>query len=293
MAHRIRLAMKCEPAAGLLKGDVQVDETYVGPSRHGKTKPSHRAPKKRGRGTDKQPVLALVETNGNVRSRPIDRVDANTLKSAMEECIDPSACIVTDELKSYPKAAAGFSGHETVKHSIEQYVNDAGYHTNTAESYFALLKRGLHGSFHHVSRHHLHRYCDEFSFRWNGRKLEDSERRELAIRGVRRGSDCSTRIQWPRTNWGVDFSLNCLGRREPELAAFRTPKRCQIQHTRYWLHKPIHGKNALFKAAFRHRVTFRGLCHNSPHQEPPSLPYPTPASDACIYCAGECTLYMV
>src|SRR5207247_1187519 len=66
LAHRIRLVMRCEPLAGLLKNEVQVDETYVGASRHGKIKPEGRPPKKHGRGTDKTPVLALVETGGNM-----------------------------------------------------------------------------------------------------------------------------------------------------------------------------------------------------------------------------------
>lgn len=185
LAHRIREAMRCDPIAGMLSGDVQVDETYVGASRHGKNRGPNDPKRKRGRGTDKTPVLVLVETNGKAHSRPVERVDANTLKGAMEEVIHPSARIVTDELRSYPKAAASFEGgHSTVCHSEEQYVNAEGLHTNTAESYFALLKRGVHGSFHHVSKKHLHRYCDEFAFRWNGRKLEDTERRDEAVRGA-------------------------------------------------------------------------------------------------------------
>ena len=98
--------------------------------------------------------------------------------------IDPSATIVTDEMASYPKASVGFAGHEKVKHVADEYVNERGFHTNTAESYFALLKRGVIGTFHHVSPKHLPRYCDEFSFRWDGRKISDAERRELAIRQV-------------------------------------------------------------------------------------------------------------
>ena len=184
LAHRIREAMRCEPVASMLKGDVQVDETYLGANRHGKMRGS-KIPSKRGRGTSKTPVLVLVETDGKAHAQPIERIDGSTLKAAMEERICPSARIVTDELSSYPKAAAGFAGgHETVCHSQEQYVNDGGFHTNTAESYFALLKRGVIGSFHHVSKKHLHRYCDEFSFRWNGRKLEDTTRRDEAVRGA-------------------------------------------------------------------------------------------------------------
>lgn len=185
LAHRIRLAMKCEPVAGLLSGSVQCDETYVGADR---TKVHHvrkgEKPRKRGRGTDKTAVFALVETDGRARSCPVARVDGNTLRAEMVKKIDPSATIVTDEMASYPKAAVGFAGHEKVKHKDEQYVNANGFHTNTVESFFSLLKRGVVGTFHHVSPTHLQRYCDEFDFRWSNRKVTDAERRDLAIQQV-------------------------------------------------------------------------------------------------------------
>lgn len=185
LAHRIRLAMRCEPVAGMLKGEVQCDETYVGENRHGKRRRAGDPIRKRGRGTTKAPVLVLVETGGNAHARHIERVDGATLKAAMKAVIDPSASIVTDELRSYPKAAAEFAGgHKTVNHSQEQYVGPGGENTNTAESFFCLLKRGIMGQFHHVSKKHLHRYCDEFSFRWNGRKVSDTERRDAAVKGA-------------------------------------------------------------------------------------------------------------
>jgi hypothetical protein len=100
---------------------------------------------------------------------------------------------VTDDLSAYPFAALNFTGgHQTVNHSQKEYarkrINEKGevetITTNTAESYFALLKRGVYGTFHHVSKTHLHRYCSEFDFRWNGRRLTDSERRTMAIQQV-------------------------------------------------------------------------------------------------------------
>jgi transposase-like protein len=181
LAHRIRLVMKCEPMAGALKGQIQVDETYVG----GKPRPFDGKVHKKGRGTKKAAVLALVETNGNVHSRHVERIDSKTLKAAMDEACCPSSQIVTDELPAYRKAVAGFAGgHSTVNHASGQYVNEQGAHTNTVESYFSLLKRGVYGTFHHVSKKHLHRYCSEFDFRWNGRSLKDVERREMALKQV-------------------------------------------------------------------------------------------------------------
>ena len=172
--------MKKQPVAGLLKGDVQVDETFVG------GKPRKGSPDQRGKGiTKKQPVIVAVETGGRAASHPIANCHSPTLKPAMESLIDKSAKIVTDQWNAYRVAAAGFvGGHTTVSHDQNQWVNDDGFTTNTAESYFALLKRGHYGVYHQMSKKHLHRYCDEFSFRWNGRKLKDAQRRDAAIQGA-------------------------------------------------------------------------------------------------------------
>jgi transposase-like protein len=184
LAHRIREAMRCDPIAGKLKGEVQIDETYVGANR--RSKRGDGFTRKRGRGTTKMPVIALVETNGCVKSMPMEKVTSANLRAAMRESIEPTARIVTDEYNAYNKPASEFSGgHFTVNHSKNEYVMAGGMTTNTVESYFALLKRGIQGAFHHLSKKHLHRYCDEFSFRWNGRKLEDNRRRDLAIHGVK------------------------------------------------------------------------------------------------------------
>ena len=95
--------------------------------------------------------------------------------------------VVTDEKKLYRGAIrkAGITGgHESVNHSVYEYVNRDGYTTNTAESYFCLIKRGHYGVYHQMSKKHLHRYCDEFGFRWNGRTLKDTERRDAAVVGA-------------------------------------------------------------------------------------------------------------
>ncbi|MGO9121035.1 MAG: IS1595 family transposase [Desulfomonilaceae bacterium] len=190
LAHRIRLSMNEDAVLKMLKGTVEVDETYVGgkPRKENKggSGTSNSEPKKkskRGRGTDKAPVLALVERKGKVFSKPIEHVDAKTLKGAIKELVHKDSTIMTDEWASYTGIGKDFKGgHEVVKHSDGEFMR--GFvSTNTVESYFALLKRRVHGIFHHVSKHHLHRYCNEFSFRWNHRKVDDGERMIAVIKG--------------------------------------------------------------------------------------------------------------
>jgi len=177
MCHRIRYAMENGPLTELLKGTVECDETYVG----GKPRPGTGL-HKRGRGTSKAPVMALVERKGNVRARALGDVTAKTLKGAIRETIDRSAAIITDEFSSYSGIGKEFAGgHSFVRHNEGEYsVN--GVNNNTAESFFSLLKRGVCGTFHHVSKTHLPRYCAEFEFRWNHRGVQDGERMEAAIR---------------------------------------------------------------------------------------------------------------
>lgn len=176
LAHRIRAAMQSDPVASALKGVVEVDETYIGGKSQGG---------KRGRGAErKTPVIALVERGGRIHSRPIERVNAKTLKGAIREMVDRDSTIMTDEWVAYQGIGKEFKGgHKIVNHGHKEYVNGEAS-TNSAESYFALLKRGIHGTFHHISTTHLRRYCDEFSFRWDNRKVSDGDRATEAIRGI-------------------------------------------------------------------------------------------------------------
>ncbi|MCG2684867.1 MAG: IS1595 family transposase [Planctomycetales bacterium] len=186
LAHRIRLAMKLDPLASKLNGIVEVDETYVGGKpRKGKCDQSgDLIVNKRGRGTKRVPVVALVERDGRIRTRVVEHVNADNLKTAIRENVNPQAAIQTDELNLYKGIGQEFAGgHQTVNHSIGEYAR-GDVNTNTAESFFALLKRGVHGTFHHISKTHLHRYCDEFSFRWDERKVTDGQRTVEAIKGA-------------------------------------------------------------------------------------------------------------
>jgi len=182
LLQRIRFAMT--PDGGRkLKGLVELDETYVG----GKVRPHpHRAgrPRKRGRGTRKVPVFAMVERDGGIHRRVVANVSAKTLHAALAGSVDNRSVIVTDEFATYAPIGRQFAGHEVVCHRDGEYVRDGWIHTNTAESSFAILKRGITGIYHAVSKKHLPRYVGEFDFRWNGRKMNDGERTVAAIQGA-------------------------------------------------------------------------------------------------------------
>lgn len=188
LMHRIRWAMAPVEYDRKLNGTVEVDETYVG------GKPRKRSPgwpmrpskkgRRTGRGTPKQPVVALVERDGDVRTQVVTNVTAENLKGAIREHVDRDARIVTDEFASYRGIGDEYAGgHEAVRHSVGEYAR-GDVHTNTAESFFALFKRGMYGTFHNVSRKHLHRYLSEFEFRFNNRHLEDGARTVKAIRSA-------------------------------------------------------------------------------------------------------------
>ncbi|MGO9174543.1 MAG: IS1595 family transposase [Desulfobaccales bacterium] len=185
LAHRIRLAMNEDPMLNLLSGTVEVDETYVGGKpRKGNAGSPDKPKSKRGRGaSNKVAVLALVERNGRPVSKPIERADTKTLEGAIKEVVHKDSEIMTDEWAGYRTIGRDFTGgHWTVNHGIGKFQRER-ISTNTVESYFNLLKRVIHGAFHRVSKIHLHRYCDEFSFRWNHRKINDGERTVEAIKG--------------------------------------------------------------------------------------------------------------
>jgi transposase-like protein len=141
LCHRIRDAMKMEPMASMLAGTVEVDETYVG----GKPRKGT-GPHKRGRGTDKAPVMVLVERDGSARAFPLPNVTAKTLKNEIAVHVAKEATVMTDELSSYSGIRDTPGQHRTVKHSAGEYVridaDGVNVNTNTAESFFALLKRG-------------------------------------------------------------------------------------------------------------------------------------------------------
>ncbi|MFT4046417.1 MAG: IS1595 family transposase [Solimonas sp.] len=169
MCHRIREAMKDE-GGGLLGGNggpVEVDETYWGTSKPKGTTARGYA--------HKMKVLSLVERDGKKRSFRVANVDAKTLRSILKAQIDEKARLMTDEASAYIKVGREFAQHGIVNHGAKEYSR-GDVTTNTVESSFALLKRGLYGTFHHVGEQHLQRYANEFDYRWNLRKVSDAER---------------------------------------------------------------------------------------------------------------------
>lgn len=176
MLHRIRFAMAPETASrGPLSGIVEVDETYVG------GKPRYRGAHKEGRGTPKQPVVALIQRGGEARAKVVPDVSSETLRRVIYDNVDSKAILMTDEFPLYRKIAKLYGGHKTVKHSRYEYARGDA-HINSAESFFALLKRGLHGIYHSVSKKHLHRYVAQAAFLYNHREYEDGERVIAAIK---------------------------------------------------------------------------------------------------------------
>jgi hypothetical protein len=130
------------------------------------------------------PVFAAVERGGQIRRRVVANVTGETLKSAIREVVDPRAKIMSDEYPAYRGIGKHFTGgHETIAHSAKEYAR-GDVNTNTVESSFALVKRGIYGVYHNVSKEHLHRYLWQFDFIWNNRKLNDGERTIAAIRGA-------------------------------------------------------------------------------------------------------------
>jgi transposase-like protein len=180
MSHRIREAMDAKPTTPLGgKGDpVEVDETYWGNT--GKQKPGQRGY------AHKMKVLSLVERNGEKRSYHLANVTAKTVKPILKAQISAKAHLMTDEAAVYTKIGDEFAKHGVVNHSLGEYSR-GNITTNTAESSFAILKRGLYGTFHSVSEQHLQRYATEFDFKWNHRQklgFTDADRADAALKGI-------------------------------------------------------------------------------------------------------------
>jgi transposase-like protein len=172
MAHRIRFSFGGDKTK--LTGTCEVDETFVGGKGETQTKFIR-----------KTPVVALIERGGNMHTRVVSSVSQKNLGQCLAECVEKSAIVNTDDHPAYRPALKQYAKHDVVNHTKKEYqrINPDGSiaHVNTCESFFSLLKRGVYGSWHHVSREHLPKYSNEFAFRWNTRHLSDGARTVAAI----------------------------------------------------------------------------------------------------------------
>ena len=141
----------------------------------------------KARSRPKRPWLRWSSATGRVRSHHVPDVTAKTLRPILKAQLDRRSYVMTDEGTVYPPITGEFAGHGTVNHSIEEYVRGGFWHTNTVESYFSILKRGITGTYHHVSARHLKRYLGEFDFRHNERAAlgtDDAKRAKKAVVGI-------------------------------------------------------------------------------------------------------------
>ena len=185
MTHRIREAMttgNLGPIGGSGK-IVEADETYWG-NEEGKAKRTKYGRKAGAPSMNK--IVTLVERGGKARSFHVPDVTGENLKRVLYDQIDRETHVMTDSSPRYNqvKRENMFGAYDQVNHSQGEYVRGIA-HTNTVEGYFSILKRGLIGTYHHVSSAHLHRYTNEFDFRYNHRTAlgyTDADRTNMVLK---------------------------------------------------------------------------------------------------------------
>lgn len=201
MEHRLREAMRSGVLAPLGGdgGTVEADETYSG-HKEDPTAGKRTIRGKRSHG-GKRSIVALVERGGEVRSFHVERADKATVSRIVSENIAKETRLNTDESQLYTGSDAKFVSHDTVKHSAGEYVRYEfdhhnedqtefyfrKVHTNTVEGVFSILKRGMHGVYHHCGERHLHRYLAEYDFRYNNRAalgVDDATRTIAMLHGI-------------------------------------------------------------------------------------------------------------
>lgn len=188
LCHRIREAMDGANPVGPLGGPgkvVEADEAWVGGKAANR---AYKAPSK------KKVIMALVEREGNVRTLHIANINHNTLRSALVQNVDRSSALSTDGASRFVGIGREFKAHGSVDHAAGEYAQskvtggvwnrvEARYHTNTVENFFSIFKRGVVGTYHHMSAQHLARYCAEFDLRYNTRDMTDAERAAVILKG--------------------------------------------------------------------------------------------------------------
>jgi transposase-like protein len=189
MCHRIREAMRAGGLAPMGGGGtvVESDETFIGRKKG--------VPMPKAGFAHKNVVLTLVERGGKARSFHVDSTRWKDVAPIIDKNLASEAKLVTDEASHYREIGRNFASHDTVNHSMDEYVRyerDADgdefvIHTNTVEGYYSVFKRGMKGTYQHCSEKHLHRYLAEFDHRYNHRialGYNDTDRTVAAIKGA-------------------------------------------------------------------------------------------------------------
>lgn len=180
MTHRVRHMFRSRDKKKTFRGMVEIDETYVG-GKPRKMKGAPPAP--RGRGTNKTGVVGIVQRGGKVVAQKIDDITKKEIFAFLESHVYNRSKVFSDDATYYTGLKRKYD-HRKVVHKTWEWARREGkinVHTNTIESVWAIVKRGLYGTFHHVSKHRLNKYLDEFCFRYTWRKVSDAVRFQQAL----------------------------------------------------------------------------------------------------------------
>ncbi len=188
--QRIRETFKPDEEKFSENSEVEVDETFIG----GLAKNKHKSKIKRHESglaiKENTPVLGIIERGGKVYALPVDNTKSRTLIPIMRAKVAEGAKIYSDEYISY-RTLEWYYEHEVVKHRAGEYVN-GNAHTNSIESFWAILKRGIFGIYHHTSTKHLSRYVNEFAYRYNNREFTDGSKFDITLSNVQGRLDYKT-----------------------------------------------------------------------------------------------------
>jgi hypothetical protein len=176
MMHRIREAMKDggSPLGGPGKV-VESDEAVIGGAKRKRLS---------GKVAAKKKVVTLVERDGRARSFHVANIHGNNVRAALVTNVHRTSTLMTDDARMYWSIGREFAAHGTTLHAGREFARPGGIHSNTAENFFSILKRGVIGTYHHWSAQHMHRYLAEFDFRYSTKDITDGERSDKALKGI-------------------------------------------------------------------------------------------------------------